>query len=536
MIDRENAISPEVSGPGQIGRIALGDIVRRSARTRPNKTAIVDGARRATYAELDADVSRCANALLARGFTSGTRVATLATNSYALVVAMFGIQRAGLVWLPINHNLRADDVDYIFGHAEPAFAIVDEALYAGPLGAVIDARIGAAAIVASGSLPGARYPTFDAFISGASPIDPDVPIDDRDVAQIMYTSGTTGRPKGVMHTHLSVYLALLANAIEFEVRATDVGNAMLPLFHCAQHTLSAGMLLVGGTVVIMRTVDPGDFIRAIAAEKMTMVLSLPPIYGGMLDHPALAENDISSLRLCVYGMMQVPEPMLRRLIAEICPNFQLGTGQTEMYPSTMSFKPEDHLRKFGSYWGESGVITETAVMDDAGNLLPPGEIGEIVHRGPNVMAGYFRDPEATEKARAFGWHHTGDLGWFDAEGTLIFTDRKKDMIKSGGENVASIVVERSLLAHPAVAAAAAIGLPHPRWFEAVTAVVQLRPGAAATEDEIIEHCRARLSPHEVPKAVRFVEAFPLTATGKTQKNLFRERFADLYDEKPVPVS
>jgi long-chain acyl-CoA synthetase len=235
-------------------------------------------------------------------------------------------------------------------------------------------------------------------------------------------------------------------------------------------------------------------------------------------------------------MMQVPEPMLRRLIAEICPNFQLGTGQTEMYPSTMSFKPQDHLRKFGSYWGESGVITETAVMDDAGNLLPPGEIGEIVHRGPNVMAGYFRDPEATEKARAFGWHHTGDLGWFDDEGTLIFTDRKKDMIKSGGENVASIVVERSLLAHPAVAAAAAIGLPHPRWFEAVTAIVQLRPGATTTEDEIVEHCRARLSPHEVPKAVRFVESFPLTATGKTQKNLFRERFADIYDEKPVAVS
>jgi long-chain acyl-CoA synthetase len=273
MIDRENAISPEVSGPGQIGRIALGDIVRRSARTRPNKTAIVDGTLRATYAELDADVNRCANALLARGFAPGTRVATLQANSYALVVAMFAIQRAGLVWLPINHNLRPDDVDYIFGHAEPAFAFVDEALYAGPLGAVIDARIGAAAIAASGSLPGARYPTFDAFIADASPIDPDVPIGERDVAQIMYTSGTTGRPKGVMHTHLSVYLALLANAIEFEVRPTDVGNAMLPLFHCAQHTLSAGMLLVGGTVVIMRTVDPGDFIRTIAAEKMTMVLA-----------------------------------------------------------------------------------------------------------------------------------------------------------------------------------------------------------------------------------------------------------------------
>ena len=532
------AISPDVTEPGDIGRIALADAIRRSARVRPNALAVVDGPLRKTYAELDADVSRLANALLARGWPAGTRVATLGANSYAYVVAIFGIQRAGLVWLPINHNLRPDDVDYIFTHAEPAFAIVDEALYAGPLGATIDARIGDAAIVASDSqdATGARYPTFERFIADAATTEPTVTIRDRDVAQIMYTSGTTGRPKGVMHTHLSVYLALLGNVIEFEMRPTDVGNAMLPLFHCAQHTLAGSLLVVGGTLVVMRSVDPKLLIETIAAEKVTLALSLPPIYGGMLDHPALAANDISSLRLCVYGMMQVPEPILRRLVVEICPRFQLGTGQTEMYPVTLTFKPEDHLAKFGSYWGESGAITETAIMDDAGNLLPQGETGEIVHRGPNVMAGYFRDPEATERARAFGWHHTGDLGAFDADGTLIFTDRKKDMIKSGGENVASIVVERALASHPAVAAVAAIGLPHPRWFEAVTAVVQLRPGANATAEELTAHARERLSTHEVPKAVLFVDAFPLTATGKTQKNLFRERFADTYAERSATVS
>ncbi|MBD5606809.1 MAG: AMP-binding protein [Candidatus Eremiobacteraeota bacterium] len=538
-MERENLISPDVTGPGDIGRIALADSIRRSARVRPDKTAVVDGALRKTYAELDADVSRLANALLARNHPAGSRIATMCANSYALVVAMFGIQRAGLVWLPINHNLRPDDVDYIFGHAEPVFAIVDEAIYAGPLGTPVDARIGDATIVPSaGHLTGGvggRYTTLDAFVAGASSEEPNVTIRDRDVAQIMYTSGTTGRPKGVMHTHLSVYLALLGNAIEFETRASDVGNVMLPLFHCAQHTLAAGLLVVGGTLVIMHSVDPAELIETIANEKVTLALSLPPIYGGMLDHPKLATNDLSSLRLCVYGMMQVPEPMLRRLVAEICPRFQLGTGQTEMYPVTLSFKPEDQLRKFGSYWGESGVVTETAIMDDAGNLLPPGESGEIVHRGPNVMAGYFRDPEATEKSRAFGWHHTGDLGHFDADGTLVFTDRKKDMIKSGGENVASIVVERALLAHPAVAAAAAIGLPHARWFEAVTAVVQLKPGAAATEEEILAHARTRLSVHEVPKAVIFVETFPLTATGKTQKNIFRERYAGLYAQAPATV-
>jgi long-chain acyl-CoA synthetase len=175
-------------------------------------------------------------------------------------------------------------------------------------------------------------------------------------------------------------------------------------------------------------------------------------------------------------------------------------------------------------------------MDDAGNLLPPGEIGEIVHRGPNVMAGYFRDPEATANARAFGWHHTGDLGTFDADGQLIFTDRKKDMIKSGGENVASIVVERALSAHPDVAAAAAIGLPHPRWFEGVTGVVLLKPGATSDEAALFAHCKSTLSPHEVPKAICFVENFPLTATGKIQKNLLRERFIGLYEREAAVAS
>jgi len=537
-----NAISPDVPGPGAIGRVAVPDIVRRSARKFPLKVAIVDGPLRATYAELDADVDRLANALLARGLRKGERVATLCANSYQLTVAMFGIQRAGLVWLPVNHNLQPADVEFILGHAAPKFAIVDDTIYAGALGAVLESFVASFALVRYDS-PGTHvhppvahaHPSFEELLAVGDAAEPLVEIEDRDPCQIMYTSGTTGRPKGVMHTHLSIYTALLNNVIDFEMRPADVSNAMLPLFHAAQHCLSSSMYVVGGTVVIMRTIDPGRLIETIARERVTVALSLPPIYAAMLDHPARAGNELSSLRVCVYGMMQMPEPVLRRAIEEICANFQLGSGQTEMYPCTTTFKPEQHLARIGSYWGDSCVSTETAIMDDAGNLLGQGEPGEIVHRGPNVMAGYFRDPEATEKARAFGWHHTGDLGAFDADGQLIFTDRKKDMIKSGGENVASIVVERALLAHPAVAAAAAIGLPHDRWFEAVTAVVLCKPATVASEAEILAHCKATLSPHEVPKAVCFVEEFPLTATGKIQKVLLRERFARLYEEAGTAV-
>ncbi len=533
-----NAISPDVPGPGSIGRIALPDMVRRSARKFGKKTAIVDGPLRSTYAEFDADIDRLANALVARGLRPGDRVATLCANSYQYAVAMFGIQRAALVWLPINQNLRPDDIDYIFGHAEPRFVIVDDTLYAGALRPAIDARFArdAIALVPYDPAVVSDHVRFDALLREGTATDPGVEIDGRDVCQIMYTSGTTGRPKGVMHSHVSVYLALLGNALDYGVGPDDVSNVMLPLFHCAQHCMTAGVFLTGGMAVMMRTVDPGVLIETIAREKITVVLSLPPIYAALLDHPKRAENDLSSLRLCVYGMMQMPEATLRRLVAEVCPNFTLGTGQTEMYPSTLSFKPRYQLTKIGPYWGDENVGTETAIMDDAGNLLPPGVVGEIVHRGPSVMSGYYRDPEATAKARAFGWHHTGDLGMFDDDGLLIFTDRKKDMIKSGGENVASIVVERALASHPAVAAAAAIGLSHPRWFEAVTGVVLLKPGATAGEDDLLAHCKARLSPHEVPKAICFVETFPLTATGKIQKNLLRERFGTLYEERAVTIS
>ena len=527
-MERTNRISPDVSGPGAIGRIAIADTVRRSARKFGEKTAIVDGDRRVSYAAFDADVDRLANALLARGLHAGDRVATFCSNSYACAVAIYAIQRAGLVWLPVNHNLRPDDVDYILGHAEPRFAIVDDAVLDGPLRATLEKHLPDLAIVRFAGGTTTPYVSFDDLLNQGSPADCGVRIDDRDVCQIMYTSGTTGRPKGVMHTHLSTFVAMLGNVIDFEMRSSDISNAVLPLYHCGMHTFFGAIVVSGAQAVMMRTVDPGALIETIARERVTVALTLPPFYAGMLDHPALAQNDISSLRLCVYGLMQMPEPALRRLIAEICPNFQLATGQTEMYPCTLTFKPEQNRIKFGPYWGDSTVITETAIMDDEGHLLPQGANGEIVHRGPNVMAGYFRDPEATEKSRAFGWHHTGDLGEFDADGQLVFTDRKKDMIKTGGENVASIVVERALLAHPAVASAAAVGLPHPHWFEAVTAIVLLKPDVTASAADIIAHCKSKLSIHEVPKGVCFVDAFPLTSTGKIQKNLLREQFGAHY--------
>jgi long-chain acyl-CoA synthetase len=194
-------------------------------------------------------------------------------------------------------------------------------------------------------------------------------------------------------------------------------------------------------------------------------------------------------------------------------------------------RPEVQLSRFGNYWGESLFVNETAIMDDAGNLLPRGEVGELVHRGPNVMLGYYKDIKSTEEARKFGWHHTGDLALIDENGEVLFLDRKKDMIKSGGENVASVKIEETLLAHPAVQNAAVVGLPHPQWGEAVSAFVKLKPGAQASEAEIIEHCRNSLGGFQVPKMVRIVEEMPMTATGKLRKVELRQAFGDYFVAK-----
>lgn len=521
-----SAVTLGVPPPGAIGRVSIGDFLRRAAQRDPAKTFLVEGDSRLSYAELDAHVSRCANTLLADGLRPGERVATFCNNSLDFVIAFFGIQRAGLIWVPINTGLGLDDVRYILDHAEARYVMVDAALLARPeLRTLLETQPGRG-LVLEGPAAG-PFRAFTAALDAQPAHEPEVEIRDRDVSQIMYTSGTTGRPKGVMQTHLAVAMAALANAVEMGLRREDVGNAMMPLFHCAQHTFLFTFMVAGATAVLHRGFDAERLLADIERERMSFIFALPLMYQAMLDHPSRQSRDLSSLRLCFYAMAPMAENLLRRLIGEFCPHFTLGSGQTEMYPMTVMFRPEEQLRRFGPCWGSTSILNDTAVMDDEGRILGPGEVGEIVHRGPNVMEGYYKNPQATAEARAFGWHHTGDLGIWD-DGLLMFKDRKKDMIKTGGENVPSIKVEGVLLRHAAVGNAVAVGLPHPRWIEAITAFVVLKTGASADEAELIRHCKEHLGGFEVPKAIRVLDALPMTATGKVQKHPLREQYRELY--------
>ena len=516
-MDRGLVASPEVTHG--IGRLALGDLLRRSARRFPDKPAIVTRHRTITFGALDDAANRCANLLLSHGAKAGDRIATICANSIDFVIAIFGIHKAGLVWVPINPQLPIGDRAYILDHTEASVVIVDAALR----DAVPTETRARPSVVQFG-------PDFDVRLAAASPVEPDLPIDERDLVMIMYTSGTTSRPKGVMHCNLAVYSTVMCNIGEWFVSRNDRILIVLPMFHVSAHCLFTTFMAAGATVILHDGFDAGEVLTAIGAHKITFFVGLPMMYAAIMDHPARGKTDVSSLRYCIYAMAPMPGPLLRRLLTEFCPTFVLSSGQTEMYPSTAMLRPEQQLRKEGNYWGEPSIVNDMAIMDEDGTLLPPGRLGEIVHRGPNVMLGYYKDEAATAHSRRFGWHHTGDLGVIDDDGQLLFVDRLKDIVKSGGENVASVKVEQVLLQHPSVANAAVIGVPHPRWQEAVVAVVMVRPGVDAEAAEIIAHCRASLAPHEVPKAVQFVDDLPLTATSKLRKVELRDRFIDLFGD------
>lgn len=517
-----------VPGPGRIGRVAVGDILRRAARRFPDRIALTDGARQVSFTELERDANRFANYLVARGLKPGAKISTICNNSVEFVKALFGIHRAGLVWVPINTMLGPDDMSYILDHAEVKVAVIDDNLHAqADRRAALEQRgIKLVGIDLAGKAKAQGLDRFDDLIEGQSDIEPEIAFDDRDLAMIIYTSGTTSRPKGAMHCHVAVVMAAMSNAIEMHLGRNDGITGQFPLFHCAAHVLLLTYLSVGGKLAIMRGFDPVACMEAIQRDRLSVFIGLPAMYQVILDHPRRKEFDLSSLRACIYTMAPMPKPLLERCIAELCPTFMQPSGQTEMYPATTMSQPDRQLARFGNYWGESLMVNETAIMDDDGNLLPPGQIGELVHRGPNVMMGYYKDPEATAAARKFGWHHTGDLALIDEHGEVLFIDRKKDMIKSGGENVASVKIEETLLAHPAVMNAAVVGLPHPQWGEAVSAFVKLKPGAQASEADIIEHCRKHLGGFQVPKLVRILDEMPMTATGKLRKVELRQKFTD----------
>ncbi|MEU6371585.1 acyl-CoA synthetase [Streptomyces sp. NPDC046909] len=506
---------------------SLGDLLSRSTARVPDRTAVVYRDLRQTYAELDETVNRTANALAARGVGRGDRVALLSHNNHAYVVLYFALARLGAVSVPVNFMLTAGEVGYVLGHSGATGLVVEDALLPVAEQALEDADLAAAVTVRgvipdSGAAAPAGWESVEDWMAHDDPTAPDVFVADDDLAQLIYTSGTESRPKGAMLSARSLMSQYVTCAVDGEMSGDDIEIHALPLFHCAQlHCFLTPGIYLGATNIVLPGADAEAILRTVEKERATKLFCPPTVWIALLRHPDFDKRDLSSLRKGYYGASIMPVEVLKE-IGERLPGVRLFNfyGQTEMSPVATILKPEDQVRKAGSA-GRPGLNVETLVVDDDNRPVPPGEIGEIVHRSPHAMLGYWNDPERTDDAFADGWFHSGDLGVLDSEGYLTVVDRKKDMIKSGGENVASREVEEVLYQHQAVAETAVFGLPHPEWIEAVTAVVVLREGASATAEELIAHCRASLAGFKSPKHIEFAAQLPKNASGKILKRELR---------------
>lgn len=520
-----------------IRRVNVGDTLTRTAARLPAQLAVVDGDRRLGYRDLNEQVNRMANALAADGHRRGDALALMSGNSLEFLLAYYACAKLGVVCVPVNLGWRPEETTYVLGHSRASAAVVEAQLVPNLAAALDDAPGVRDVIVAPGtgaewdaSVADRRWRTLDQLCDGAAVSEPEAYVDDRDPISYLYTSGTTSAPKGVVSSHTAVYLESLTAALEFRFTPADRSAAMMPLFHTAElNGIVTPLVIVGGTVVLMRAFDPSTLLEIIETERVTHIFGLPMMYRAMLDHPGVTTRDLSSLRRAMYAMAPMPDADLRRAMEVFGCEFCLGFGQTEMAPLTTVFQPEHQLTHTGSV-GTPVVNVQVAIMDDSGNLLPQGNSGEIVYRGPHAMECYLRNPDATADAFAHDWFHSGDVGRFDADGVLWFEDRKKDVIKTGGENVASIEVERALYgAEPRIQEVVVVGLPHPRWGEAITAIVTPRPGETLTEAEVLAAARQRLAGFKAPKAAIITDDLPRTSTGKVQKNALRERYRDRFE-------
>jgi fatty-acyl-CoA synthase len=507
-------------------RNTIGDAIRRSAARSPEKDALIFGGRRWSYAELDAGANRDANALLARGLEKGNRVAAYGMNSDAYVLLWLGCVRAGLIHVPVNFHLAGEELLYILNQSGSKALFHDPGFEEN----VEEVRDEAEAIIYGTLYEGDELDVLSLAQSRDGASEPDVELDEEDVAQILYTSGTTSAPKGATLTHRAL-LAEYVSCIEaLEYRDDDRALHSLPLYHSAQmHVFLMPDLLVRATNFVVVAPDPERCCELIEHEKINSMFAPPTVWISFLRHQAFEEHDLDSLEKVQYGASIMPVPVLREL-RERLPNPRLYNcyGQSEISPLATVLRPEELTEERLASVGRPVLLVETRVVDPDMNDTPPNETGEIVHRSPQLMTGYWEKPEETEEEFEGGWFHSGDLGYFDEEGYLYVVDRVKDVINTGGVQVSGRDVEEALFEHEAVSEVAVIGLPDEKWIEAVSAVVVSREGAAGENlrDELEAHAREKLADYKRPKHIFFVEDLPRNAAGKILKRELRKEFAD----------
>ena len=503
------------------------DFLEKNARVYPNRTAVIYQAdnTRATYRELVGRVYRMANGLMGLGIRKGDRVAIIQDNCFEWLEMYVAIGKIGAVATPLNYRLIGRELADLINHSESSALIVGQNFVEAILPLKDKMPSLRNYIVLGENVDG--MVNYKELLDSSSSLRPEVVVSRDDLFCLLYTGGTTGRPRGVMLTHQNLFSVCITFLIEWGIpHHDDVNMIVTPLFHTGSNwPLFAGFMM-GNTQVILKGADFKTMFQTIEKEKVTYSLWLSAIVGLLINDPQMKEYDLSSLKLVMTGGGPLGEPQLKRLIDLLGCRVAHGGGQTET-GDICHIRLEDHLNgpteRLGSA-GQEAFNIEMKVVDEDDNEVSPGGVGELCAKGEAVMQGYWRMPEETEKSMRGGWQHTGDLVRIDEEGFIYYVDRLKDMIKSGGENVYSKELEDVIYALPQVAEVAVIGVPDEKWGESVKALVILKEGERITEKEIIAHCRERLSGFKCPKSVDFHDQFPKTGLGKIAKNVLREKY------------
>lgn len=504
----------------------IGELFDRSVRQFSGRTALVDDKGSITYRELGEKVNRLAHALAGMGVNKGDRVALWMKNCIEYAICDFAIAKIGAVKVPFNHMLSEQEVAYRLEDSGSATVICDSGFY-GPLLKIIETASVKPVVITTGKESDVNLEDLIAKASGR-PLAVELVQDD--LAAIMYSGGTTGVSKGVMHTHKSLISIIYSQIVEWEIERGSVTLVVAPLPHAAGFGILSFMLR-GGKQVIHQGFHPVTFCEAVQRHKVTFSFLVPTMIYVILDMwDHLKHFDLSSIKTLMYGAAPMASARIGQAIELWGPVLMQGYALMEAANQVITLSKEDHLVSSGqdekrlSSCGRSVIMAQVKVVDGQGKEVPPGDIGEIVLRSPHMMRGYWQKEEETREAIRDGWLHTGDMAWQDQEGYFYIVDRKKDMIISGGMNVYSSAVEKALFDHPSVRQAAVIGVPDDKWGEAVKAFVIIDKEAPVGGEDLIQHCKGKLSKYEVPKSVEIVEEIPVTAIGKVNKKKLRESY------------
>lgn len=500
----------------------IGKMLEKNSRAYPNKLAIVDGDKRLSFKELNERVNAVANGMSEMGMKKNDRAAVLMDNCSEYLELYHATAKAGVIIVPINARLVSKEIKFILDDAG-CFCLFFHKKYEDKILEIYNDCKSVRKFICVNSTMGGKALPYEEIIAKNSKETPIIYNELDDVAMVLYTSGTTGVPKGAMVTHGNHVWNAMNYHLEVGLGLDAIGLVGTPLFHVGGFgVLNEPILYCGGALVIMKEFNAARYMEAIEQEKVTHIFLLTIMWNEIADLPNLKDYDTSSVKVIIAAAAPMAPTRINRLIECIGGRFLFGMGMTESGPTYLMTKNTkdylDHLGTIGYPWRQ----VEIRVVDENGNDARAGETGEVILRGPTIFKGYWNRPDANAKAFRGGWFHTGDIVRLDEDGFIYFADRKIDMIKSGGENVYATEVEQIILTHPKISEVAVVGVPDSKWGEAVKAFVKMKQGESMTEEELIEFCKGRMAGFKKPKYVEFREEFPRSVSGKIMKTKLRQ--------------